>query len=237
MNESTLTQLKIIVERAVRPVRASTSHKRRVREELLAHVSGVFEEAFAQLGDDRAALQRTQERFGPAADLTGQLQASVPGTDWFTRIVEQIEAVRPGESTLRRAVRYALMMFVVFGAAVLPVFLVRHRLAEWPIIPAAAILAFCFTLLANWMRAALYGPAGRSWVRAVLIGGAAALIIPAATFGLCAAHSGEVGASLLNVAPLMPLAVLLTWIPVVVTAYASEKGIRYRREWDSLQIH
>ena len=47
MNESTLTQLKIIVERAVRPVRASTSRKRKMREELLAHVSGVFEEEFA----------------------------------------------------------------------------------------------------------------------------------------------------------------------------------------------
>ena len=41
MNESTLTQLKIIVERAVRPVRASISRKRKMREELLAHVSGV----------------------------------------------------------------------------------------------------------------------------------------------------------------------------------------------------
>ena len=48
MNESTLTQLKIIVERAVRPVRASTSRKRKMREELLAHVSGVFEEEAAQ---------------------------------------------------------------------------------------------------------------------------------------------------------------------------------------------
>ena len=43
MNESTLTQLKIVVERAVRPVRASFARKRKVREELLAHVSGVFE--------------------------------------------------------------------------------------------------------------------------------------------------------------------------------------------------
>ena len=44
MNESTLTRLKIVVERAVRPVRASTARKRKMREELLAHVVGVFEE-------------------------------------------------------------------------------------------------------------------------------------------------------------------------------------------------
>jgi hypothetical protein len=44
MNESTLTQLKIIVERAVRPVRASIARKRKMREELLAHVVGVFDD-------------------------------------------------------------------------------------------------------------------------------------------------------------------------------------------------
>src|SRR5580704_13914544 len=80
MNESTLTQLKIIVERAVRPVRASTSRKRKMREELLAHVCDVYDEE-AKLGDEQTALARTQERFGQAAELTGQLQASVPRGD------------------------------------------------------------------------------------------------------------------------------------------------------------
>ena len=48
MNESTLTRLKIIVERAVRPVRASVSCKHKMREELFAHVIGVFEEEFSR---------------------------------------------------------------------------------------------------------------------------------------------------------------------------------------------
>ena len=55
MNENTLIQLKTLVERAVRPVRAGTSCKRRMREELLAHVSGVFEEEFSALGDEQAS--------------------------------------------------------------------------------------------------------------------------------------------------------------------------------------
>jgi hypothetical protein len=67
INESTLTQLKIIVERAVRPVRASTSRKRKMREELLAHVVGVFEEESANLGDERTALEQTALRFGNPA--------------------------------------------------------------------------------------------------------------------------------------------------------------------------
>ena len=62
MNESTLNQLKIIVERAVRPVRASTYLKRKMREELLSHVSGVFEEESAKIGEERTALER--QHFG-----------------------------------------------------------------------------------------------------------------------------------------------------------------------------
>jgi hypothetical protein len=112
MNESTLTQLKVIVERAVRPVRASTSRKRKMREELLAHVSVVFEEEFAQLGDDRAALVRTALRFGNAAEVTSQLQESVPASDGIRRFWEG----RPGESTLRGALRLAceFEVFVLF---------------------------------------------------------------------------------------------------------------------------
>ena len=39
MNEVTLKELKIVVERAVRPVRATLARKRKMREELLAHLT------------------------------------------------------------------------------------------------------------------------------------------------------------------------------------------------------
>jgi hypothetical protein len=81
MNESTLTQLKILVERVVRPVRAGTSYKRKMREELLAHVTAVYEEETVKLGDDRAALERTEQRFGNPAELTSQLQGALPRND------------------------------------------------------------------------------------------------------------------------------------------------------------
>lgn len=236
MNEPNLTQLKIIVERAVRPVVASFSCKRKMREELLAHVSAVFEEEEGKLGDAQAALVRTQERFGQAAELTAELQASVPGRDWYARFIEHIEDFRPGESTLRRAGRHALMMFLVFGGAVLPVFLVQRRFSEWPIIPAAAVLVFGFTLMSNWMRAALYGPAGRSWLRAALVAVASSALIPGATYVVCLSHSGDAWASMMNVLPLLPWGALLAWVPVAITAHMTDRELRWRREWDSLQI-
>ena len=44
MNDVILRELKIVVERAVRPVRATIARKRRMREELLAHLMAIFEE-------------------------------------------------------------------------------------------------------------------------------------------------------------------------------------------------
>jgi hypothetical protein len=57
LTDLSITELRVIVERAVRPVRASTSCKKKMREELLAHVSTVYEEEAGKLGDDRAALE------------------------------------------------------------------------------------------------------------------------------------------------------------------------------------
>src|SRR5262249_61466072 len=100
MNESTLTQLKTLVERAVRPVRASMSRKRKMQEELLAHVSAVFEGEAARLLDEQAALERTAQRFGNPAELTGQLQTSVPTSDFLQRLWESM------------ALRYAVLTFI-----------------------------------------------------------------------------------------------------------------------------
>ena len=83
MNESILTQLKIIVERAVRPVCATTTCKRKMREELLAHVCAVLEEE-AKAGDE-VALKKVAVRFGRPAELAGQLQESVPARDGIHR--------------------------------------------------------------------------------------------------------------------------------------------------------
>lgn len=112
MNDGTSTGLKIIVERAVRPVRASTSLKRKMREELLGHVSGVYDEERARLDDDRKALERTALRFGNPADVTSQLQESVR----FGDCVERFWEGRPGESTFRGALRLAVMfeLFMLF---------------------------------------------------------------------------------------------------------------------------
>jgi hypothetical protein len=169
MNESTLIQLKIIVERAVRPVRASASRKRKMREELLAHVSGVFEEELAQVGDDRAALERTALRFGNPAEVTGQLQESVPLGDSIMRSWEG----RPDESMLRGALRFAWIECAIAWAALAAAFLAAGWANAWSseeliaVISGSGFLPFWLlgpvwlvgiALLTHWMEPSLQGP-------------------------------------------------------------------------------
>jgi hypothetical protein len=137
MNEFSLTQLKIIVERAVRPVRASTLRKRKMREELLAHASGVFEEEFAQLGHERAALDRTAQRFGNPNELTWQLQESVLASDGIHCLLDKLW-FRSGESRVRRILRYGtwyvliLMVFLPTWYAWVQLCTWLVRALEWP---------------------------------------------------------------------------------------------------------
>jgi ATP-dependent Clp protease ATP-binding subunit ClpC len=245
MNEPTLTHLKIIVERAVRPVRASVFRKRKMREELLAHVRGVFEEE-ARLGDEQAALARAQERFGQAAELTGELQASVPRGDDITRFAENL-LYGPGESALRVAAQAAAAVgavsFVPLGITILIKGLSGQG-SEWltvarvPSVLApllGAFFAFCATLLYHGMRQALVGAAGRSWVRAGLIAAAAWLIIPAMTFAVCLAVSADIQGSFWDAVPLLPHGVLAPVVLVTVTCLVGSE-CRHDRDWASLRI-
>jgi hypothetical protein len=239
MNESTLTRLKIIVERAVRPVRASAARKRKMREELLAHIVGVFEEE-AKLGDEQAALARTQERFGQAAELTSQLQASV-------RPIDRFDLFGPGQSALRLAGSVAALVgalgFIFLGIAI-PIQVLRGQGSEWltvarlPSLLAPlwmAVLFFCGTLLFHAMRQALLGQAGPSWLRASLVAAAAWLLVPVITFPVCLAVTADLETSLWDVVPLLPHGGLAP-VVLIAVAYLVDSECRHDREWARLDI-
>ena len=120
MNESIHDQLDAIVGCAIRPVSASASRKRMIREELLAHVTAVFDEELARLGDEQAAVNETARRFGIAAELESQLQASVPWLDRFFLISER-------EILMSRWFWLAAVFAVFFGPAMLLPALAKFR--------------------------------------------------------------------------------------------------------------
>jgi hypothetical protein len=247
MNESTLTQLKIIVERAVRPVRATTSRKRKMREELLAHVTAVFEEE-AKLHEESIALARTAARFGNVGELTRQLQAAVPASDAAAHAVESFVVVATQEPVLHRAWRYAVAVGVfctcLLAAYILVFGLVTGSWGEWVTLARLpsiltpvwmATLIFVATFLEHGMRQALFGPGGRSWLRAIVIGLLAWLLVPGLVLAWEIAVSGVFLASLLDTLPLF-LTGALAPIALVGIVAALIPEIRYINEWANLPI-
>jgi hypothetical protein len=240
MNESTLARLKVLVERVVRPVQASTSRQQKMREELLAHVTAVFDEEFASSGAESLALERTEQRFGNPVELTDQIQESVPPVDRWDRFFEGVFAGGPGTGvpSLRLAFRYGLFALLPV-AFLLVVAFVRDQVPAWPVLavwPALSfVVVFLAVLLLDRMREALYGPEGRSWRKVALVAGASWLLIPCVTFASCLVLSGDWQASLLDVVPLIPAALV---IPAALLGFARPfaASARQRQEWANIQI-
>lgn len=214
MNESVLTGLKIMVERAVRPVPASTARKLRIREELLAHVTAVFEEEVARLGDEQAALERTAQRFGNPDELTGQLLKSVPAKD-------------AGERFMARIVLLTVCWLVLFGPGELPTFPGRFLLDFF-------LVGVGFIFLADLLRRAFSGLPGHSRRRAVLIAATSLLLFVGLLFSALTFWFDEWSKpkDVLNIFMLMAV---LTWglvTPLLETAARFHAHL----EWESLQI-
>ena len=247
MNDSTLKNLKIVVERAVRPVRATIARKRRMREELLAHLTSIFDEENEKLGDEQAALDRARQRFGDPSDLSGQLQQTVPRWDRFCAILEQFD-LQPGESLLHFAGKQLLVMFVAYVVmtviVAIPSLIVRGRQAELPVVLHIVSVAMLFTtavtvlflFLPHRIGRYLYGSdSERSMRKAAWYGLASLAFLPAMAFGTYWAATGDLAASLAHLrfaclfAPAAP-------VVLVMIARRMFEEIRYKEEWASLEL-
>lgn len=126
-----MNALRVQVERVVRPIRANSGRKDRMREELLAHLTRLHEEELARRRDEAQATAAALERFGDAASLSRELQGSIPWVESWACVPVlgwmQIRR-RVGESAVRYILRmnawilaistgyYLLMMLVILIA-------------------------------------------------------------------------------------------------------------------------
>ncbi len=94
-----MKELKVAVERVVRPIRASARRKDRMREELLAHLTGILEQELAQTKDRESVLAQALRRFGDCEELRRELQDSVPALE---RVLHAPIPFLPLEPPLRR---------------------------------------------------------------------------------------------------------------------------------------
>ena len=125
-----MRELRSHIEHIVRPIRATERRKYKMREELLAHLSGTLEEELAKGQTAEAALEHALRRFGDHETLRRDLQASVPVTERF--LFAQIPYVpqvarRQNESAVHHAGRMTVyvalyllsLTALVLGLAVL----------------------------------------------------------------------------------------------------------------------
>jgi hypothetical protein len=145
--------LRIQVERVVRPIRARYERKDRMREELLAHLTRLYEDELSRTGDPQSATAGAICRFGDPRALSRELQASVPWLErWaFVRlpICGPIRR-RRGESPLRYMLRLNSWVLACFALIALVVGTIAsrrpHRADQVPASQVFVSLA-CFGLL------------------------------------------------------------------------------------------
>jgi hypothetical protein len=130
MNAEIERQLKVHVERCVRPIRAANLRKDRMRRELFSHLSDAFAQERQRVDDDQRALRQSLARFGDVGQVRDELQASV--SRWEQFLFQTLEPPggalvcprrRPDEPALRFTLRralvggllYFLLMCLTFG--------------------------------------------------------------------------------------------------------------------------
>jgi ATP-dependent Clp protease ATP-binding subunit ClpC len=246
MDDMILQELKRTVEQAVRPVRATMARKRQMREELLAHLTAIFEEEAETLGDDRPALDQVKRRFGDPRELTSELQESV--SQW-QRVCSTIEKYnfQSGQPVLHLAatsVLWACLMGVAMLLAGVSISVLRGRpndlgmFAHVSVVASVAVATFMFLFLflSERIGRVLYGhEADRSLSKAVLYCLASLAVLPAFAFLSYLAGSCDFAASLAHLrlacyfAPVTPLILLLM-------ARVMIEEVRYKEHWASLEI-
>ncbi len=247
MNDRVLNELKRRVEQVVRPVRAGDLRKLRMREELLDHLTAIYEEELQRLGEPMAAIAQARERFGDPGLLTDELRGSISGLEHFRYVLDRYR-YRSGEPLLGFALRHLLLNLGVTVAMlllVLPVTWLRGRFGDIGIILHVccvmglfcAIFSCAVTFLAERMGQILYGRESRALPRVILGYSLASLlvfpVVTAVTYGgimlsLDSTLRGFVLGSM--AAPAAPVFFFLLG--------RTMKGqISRENEWSGIQIH
>jgi ATP-dependent Clp protease ATP-binding subunit ClpC len=236
----------VLVERAVRPVSATVARKRQMREELLAHVTGIYEEEKEKSRDDEIALERTRQRFGDPRELSTELQQSVPAWNRLRgSLQEPCARLTLGVSTLQLAAIIAVGTVIVYSIVVLPMVLVMLAAGKsldiaialhvMPVTAAVgAVFAFLLVLFGSKISRALYGNHSERRVRRAIYWCLASLpIFPMLVislywgFGLPVPNSPLVLA--FAIAPATPVLLILM-------ARATADEVRRDEKWTRLVI-
>ena len=106
--------------------------QREIREELLAHLTAIYDEELSRNSDPDAAWRTAVERFG-TAELTCELQRSLSWSERFSYYVERWSGWRPPETANRWMARAAIQsaaLFALMNVAVAAIMISRFGWSE-----------------------------------------------------------------------------------------------------------
>lgn len=126
MSQSAPRELKILVERVVRPLPLTLLRQRRLRSELLTHLEGIYTEELARDSDPTLALARTAERFGDPAKISAELRETAGWSERWTAMQERSLAQRKNESVAGYSLRMMFLFVVSFMPFMFLVVLTKH---------------------------------------------------------------------------------------------------------------
>jgi hypothetical protein len=252
MNQSILTQLMIAVEKSVRPLRAGVRKKDRIREEMLTHLTGVYEQELARLGDAQAAQQEALRRFGAPAALTQSLEESLTREDRWNFFAERWVGWRSNDSATAYAFRVALavgfslavfFMLMVGQAWLADVIAGSNPNSEKVLSTLAAMLTiavvdtFFFGLLYFKVRDAICGGLGASPSARMALGYGAlySSIFLVSGFAIMFLAARDLTHSLVALLPWCLLAPLFALIPAWHARVHGPREIRHN-QWVGLNI-
>lgn len=255
-----LEQMKL-VERAVRPVRASSSRKWKMREELLSHVSCLYDEEFSRLGDAKAAMEAASRRFGDPGELSREFQHSLPMRErWFYLLQRILPRRGPKESEVRYSARVAAyesaVILVFVGAFITWLYLwafpgetdlVRRNeppddslwtILRWATALVLSVYAHLFStnLLLVRMCEAVWGMTGTQRTKAILkCAMVSGVTCSAILFAFRAALEWKLDRAIAHLPGLIPLAVYVGGVYYLLARLDGQRVIS-GRVWASLDI-
>ena len=86
-----------------------------MRDELFAHLAGIYEQERTRLGDPAAALKQAARRFGAPGELTRELENALPAYERFSGFIERWVQYRAPESAARYSFRLAINTFLALA--------------------------------------------------------------------------------------------------------------------------
>ena len=247
MNETVQMKLKVIVERAVRPVKASLACKMKMREELLAHITAVFDDELPRCGDETTALYQAEKRFGDPSELSQTLQKSLPASESFAPLIDGLLEPRTGESWLQQTVRYGSLMMAEVGLLFV-LSLISGKFM--PLQSVCILMSFAVFLsgmisivsvLSNRLQQALFTTEDRSVFKVtvlLIVSCFVPVFLPVAYTVIMSpfiSFSDGINLGLRIMRILLPAAPMGPLI-VILAAKMISDGKRYREEWAKLQI-